>query len=239
GLPCVAARLRPSTHVTFSLRFRSPSRSPGPVAGRSVRPKSAWWSQIRPRRRLAGNGLENRFRGFSSDEGSNPSPSVFSGVFASAAGLQEKFVIARPPTRPPRGRQRPSRRAFRGRFRSPAVPPKAAPRRLRGGGEARTHGLVWASAASSVDRRPDAAEQLYSVQFMRTTNALESDLTTKARIRDTAMELFGREGVAASSLRGVARAAGVSPGLIVHHFGTKEGLIRAVDEAALTRINLA
>jgi hypothetical protein len=46
GLPCVAARLRPSTRVTFSLRFRSPSRSPGPVAGRSVRPKSARWSQI-------------------------------------------------------------------------------------------------------------------------------------------------------------------------------------------------
>ena len=74
---------------------------------------------------------------------------------------------------------------------------------------------------------------------MRTTDALESDLTTKARIRDAAMELFGREGVAVSSLRGVARTAGVSPGLIVHHFGTKEGLIRAVDEAVLTRINLA
>src|SRR5438445_12989350 len=28
GLPYVAARLRPSTHVTSSLRFRSPSRSP-------------------------------------------------------------------------------------------------------------------------------------------------------------------------------------------------------------------
>ena len=53
------------------------------------------------------------------------------------------------------------------------------------------------------------------------------------------MELFGASGVAASSLRATARAAGVSPGLIVHHFGSKEGLIRAVDEAVLTRINLA
>src|SRR5438128_1966423 len=74
---------------------------------------------------------------------------------------------------------------------------------------------------------------------MRSAHVLESDLTTKARIRDAAMELFGASGVAASSLRATARAAGVSPGLIVHHFGSKEGLIRAVDEAVLTRINLA
>ena len=66
---------------------------------------------------------------------------------------------------------------------------------------------------------------------MRTTLALDSDLTTKARIRDTAMELFGAEGVAATSLRSVAAAAGVSPGLVVHHFGSKQGLVRAVDEA--------
>jgi TetR/AcrR family transcriptional regulator, regulator of cefoperazone and chloramphenicol sensitivity len=68
---------------------------------------------------------------------------------------------------------------------------------------------------------------------------LDADLTTRARIRDTAMEVFGRGGVAATSLRAVARATGVSPGLIVHHFGSKEGLIRAVDEAGLERIKLA
>jgi TetR/AcrR family transcriptional regulator, regulator of cefoperazone and chloramphenicol sensitivity len=74
---------------------------------------------------------------------------------------------------------------------------------------------------------------------MRTAEVLESDLTAKARIREAAMKLFAAEGVAASSLRAVARAAGVSPGLVVHHFGSKQGLIRAVDEAALLRINLA
>jgi AcrR family transcriptional regulator len=75
---------------------------------------------------------------------------------------------------------------------------------------------------------------------MRTAaGVLESDLTAKARIREAAMKLFAAEGVAASSLRAVARAAGVSPGLVVHHFGSKQGLIRAVDEAVLTRINLA
>src|SRR6059036_3345275 len=74
---------------------------------------------------------------------------------------------------------------------------------------------------------------------MRTADVLESDLTAKARIRGAAMKLFAAEGVAASSLRAVARAAGVSPGLVVHHFGSKQGLVRAVDEAALMRINLA
>src|SRR5436190_1192209 len=73
-------------------------------------------------------------------------------------------------------------------------------------------------------------EQLYSLLAVRiamATAALESDLTTKARIRDAAMELFAREGAAAGSLRAVARAAAVSPGLIVHHFGSTEGVIRA------------
>jgi TetR/AcrR family transcriptional regulator, regulator of cefoperazone and chloramphenicol sensitivity len=73
---------------------------------------------------------------------------------------------------------------------------------------------------------------------MRIAPLLDSDLTAKARIRDAAMEMFGTQGVAASSLRAVAGAASVSPGLIVHHFGSKEGLIRAVDEAVLARINL-
>jgi AcrR family transcriptional regulator len=79
---------------------------------------------------------------------------------------------------------------------------------------------------------------MYRSLNMRSASVLDdSDLTTKARIRDAAMARFGAEGVAATSLRAVARAAGVSPGLVVHHFGSKEGLIRAVDEAVLTRID--
>jgi AcrR family transcriptional regulator len=73
---------------------------------------------------------------------------------------------------------------------------------------------------------------------MRTATVLESDLTTKARIRDAAMKLFAVHGVAASSMRAAAAAAGVSPGLVVHHFGSKAGLIRAVDESVIARIDL-
>lgn len=59
------------------------------------------------------------------------------------------------------------------------------------------------------------------------------DLTARARIRNAALELFGRDGVAATSLRSVAEAAGVSPGLVVHHFGSKDGLRRACDSYVL------
>lgn len=48
-----------------------------------------------------------------------------------------------------------------------------------------------------------------------------------------ALRLFGARGIEATSLREVAREADVSPALVVHHFGGKEGLVAAVDEAAL------
>lgn len=50
------------------------------------------------------------------------------------------------------------------------------------------------------------------------------------RILDAAVDLFGRHGVRATSLKSIAAAAGVSPALILHHFGSKEGLQVACDE---------
>lgn len=58
----------------------------------------------------------------------------------------------------------------------------------------------------------------------------DSDLTTAARIRNAALEGFATRGVAATSIRDVAEAAGVSAGLVQHHFGTKAQLREAVDE---------
>lgn len=55
------------------------------------------------------------------------------------------------------------------------------------------------------------------------------DLTAAARIRDAAIELFGRDGFAVS-VRAIATAAGVSPGLVIHHFGSKDGLRKACDD---------
>ncbi|MHA3023533.1 TetR/AcrR family transcriptional regulator [Mycobacterium sp. BMJ-28] len=49
------------------------------------------------------------------------------------------------------------------------------------------------------------------------------------KIRDAALVSFAARGVGATSLREVACAAGVSIGLVQHHFGTKAGLVDAVD----------
>jgi AcrR family transcriptional regulator len=61
----------------------------------------------------------------------------------------------------------------------------------------------------------------------------ESDLTASARIRDAALERFGTDGYAGTSVRTIATAAGVSPALILHHFGSKDGLREACDEHVL------
>ena len=55
------------------------------------------------------------------------------------------------------------------------------------------------------------------------------DLTARARIRDTAIARFAEDGVASTSVRAIAAAAGVSPGLVIHHFGSKDGLRVACD----------
>jgi TetR/AcrR family transcriptional regulator, regulator of cefoperazone and chloramphenicol sensitivity len=65
---------------------------------------------------------------------------------------------------------------------------------------------------------------------MRSADVVE---TTREQIVARATRLFGARGIGATSLREVARDAGVSPALVVHHFGGKEGLVAAVDEAAL------
>lgn len=67
----------------------------------------------------------------------------------------------------------------------------------------------------------------------------DGDLTTRARIREAALDLFARNGVAGTSVRSVAARAGVSPSLVIHHFGTKAGLRRAVDDAVLTTFGSA
>lgn len=61
-------------------------------------------------------------------------------------------------------------------------------------------------------------------------NALTDDRTARARIRDAAIECFAEYGVSGTTARKVAATAGVSPGLVVHHFGSMEGLRAACDE---------
>lgn len=56
-----------------------------------------------------------------------------------------------------------------------------------------------------------------------------ADLTAAARIRDSAIRQFGEHGFGVG-LRTIATAAGVSPALVIHHFGSKEGLRKACED---------
>lgn len=64
------------------------------------------------------------------------------------------------------------------------------------------------------------------------------DLTTRARIRDAAMGEFAALGYRGATMRGIAAAAGVSLGLVQHHFGTKDGLRAACDERVLELVRI-
>jgi len=59
------------------------------------------------------------------------------------------------------------------------------------------------------------------------------DLRAAAVILGAATRLFAERGAAAVTVREIAAAAGVSPGLIMHHYGSKDGLKDAVDRRAV------
>ncbi|MDT0305201.1 TetR/AcrR family transcriptional regulator [Streptomonospora wellingtoniae] len=61
-----------------------------------------------------------------------------------------------------------------------------------------------------------------------------SDLTARARLRMAALRLFAERGFEATSTRAIAAEADVSHALLRHHFGSKDGLRRAVDDDALS-----
>ena len=71
----------------------------------------------------------------------------------------------------------------------------------------------------------------HQISILNMCSALSpDDRTAAARIRDTAIERFGELGFEKTTIRDIAKAAGVSPGLILHHFGSKAGLREACDD---------
>ena len=65
-----------------------------------------------------------------------------------------------------------------------------------------------------------------------------SDVTARARIRDAAVRRFAADGFGAP-VRAIAADAGVSPGLVIHHFGSKAALRAACDEHVLREVREA
>lgn len=70
-------------------------------------------------------------------------------------------------------------------------------------------------------------EQVFNISNMR---LVDGDLNTRAKIRNAAIRRFGADGFAKTSVRAVASEAGVSPALVIHHFGSKEALREACDD---------
>ena len=54
--------------------------------------------------------------------------------------------------------------------------------------------------------------------------------TARARIREAALEHFANEGYDRATIRAIAQTAGVSPGLLRHHYGSKDALRMACDD---------
>jgi AcrR family transcriptional regulator len=63
-------------------------------------------------------------------------------------------------------------------------------------------------------------------------------MTATARIRDAAIKQWGQHGFNVG-LRAIAEAAGVSAALVIHHFGSKEGLRKACDHYIAEEVRTA
>lgn len=77
-------------------------------------------------------------------------------------------------------------------------------------------------------------EHTFSIMNMR--SARLEDTTAAARIREAAIVRFGRQGFARTSVREIASDVGVSPALVIHHYGSKDGLRVACDESLVEQL---
>jgi len=73
------------------------------------------------------------------------------------------------------------------------------------------------------------------VRSVQQPAASPDDATARARIRDAAIRLFGARGFDVG-VRAIAAEAGVSPALVLHHFGSKDGLREACDAQVLALV---
>lgn len=63
---------------------------------------------------------------------------------------------------------------------------------------------------------------------------MTTDASARERILANALALFADRGPDAVSVRDIAAASEVSPALILHHFGSRDGLQQEVDDSVLT-----
>jgi AcrR family transcriptional regulator len=61
--------------------------------------------------------------------------------------------------------------------------------------------------------------------------------STRGRLIDSAVRLFGERGIGATSLRMLTESAGTNIAAVNYHFGSKEGLLRAVIDRTMRFVN--
>lgn len=64
-------------------------------------------------------------------------------------------------------------------------------------------------------------------------SSVVADLTASARIVAAALDRFARQGFAGTTVREIAADAGVSAALVLHHFGSKDGVRRECDRRVI------
>nr|WP_070959296.1 TetR/AcrR family transcriptional regulator [Hyphomonas sp. Mor2] len=72
------------------------------------------------------------------------------------------------------------------------------------------------------------------MEVTQTDRSFAEENDGRTRLIKTAMALFADRGIDGVTVRQIAAAAGVSVGLINHHFGSKEGLAEEVDKYFLS-----
>ena len=79
------------------------------------------------------------------------------------------------------------------------------------------------SKKSGTEKKPDPAGP-------RSNRSPHSSPETAERILTAAIQEFAEHGFAKTTIRSIASTAEVSPGLVIHHFGSKQGLRTACDD---------
>src|SRR6266850_8415525 len=89
----------------------------------------------------------------------------------------------------------------------------------------------WSSDVCSSDLHPPATARCHhrvgSLSTMPRTGRRPGSGGTGEKILSAARAHFARVGYEAGTVRGIAADAGVDPSLVLHYFGSKEGLFRA------------
>lgn len=92
------------------------------------------------------------------------------------------------------------------------------------------------NALTVVIKRLYSELNMGSIANPRTDTITVDDRSTRARIRDAAIQCFAEHGVSETTARKVAALADVSPGSVIHHFESMDGLREACDQHILAFI---